>query len=105
MIHSAVVTHHIALILQQRYQHIGSERHCTIIQSSLHLRVNQPAHLDELSLGALVCQEPSHGLGQDALVDMHVGLSLEEAPEHKGCQPEPQTGGASEGEALLYGVL
>lgn len=81
------LTHHVALVLQQRHQYVGSERHWAAIQSFLHLRVHQAAHLAELSLRPLVFQEPSRGPGQDAPVDLHVGLSLEEAPEHEGRQP------------------
>ncbi|TNN83029.1 hypothetical protein EYF80_006636 [Liparis tanakae] len=80
----AVVTDHGAtghLVLQVSL----SQGH--VARSSLHLRGDQPAHLPELTLGPLVFQEPRQGSGQDALVHLHVALSLEEAPQHEGRQP------------------
>ena len=80
-------TYRVGLILQQRNQHISGERHGAVIQSALHLRVDQPAHLSELPLRPLALQEPSNGSSQDTVVYLHEGLSLEEAAQHEGCQP------------------
>ena len=83
-------TYRVGLVLQQRNQHISGERCGTVVQSALHLRVDQPAHLSELSLRPLVLQQPGNGSSQDTVVYLHVGLSLEEAPQHEGCQPRTE---------------
>lgn len=88
MSESTIRTHRVALVLQQCYQHKTRENRRSIIQPSLHLRVDQAARLAELPLGTLVFQEPGHGPVQHTLVDHHVGLSLKEAPQHEGRPPE-----------------
>lgn len=80
-------TYHVALVLQQRHQHVRREARRAVVQSALHLGVDDPAHLAEASLRTLLSQEPGDGSGQDPLAYLYVGLSLEETSEHKGGQP------------------